>query len=323
MIGIKRIKNCLLTITGLLFILTGHVWAEDGIPEGYILVEGDILIPVDAAYDGAYGATLWTNGVISYEFHDNVNATNQQRAIDAMEAWSETTTVTFIPHTTEANYVRFMDHDSRNYSALGMVGGRQTIAIHRWDRFGTIAHEIGHTLSLFHEQGRPDRVDYVTINTDRINEDGGNNFNLVPSAQVYGPYDFDSVMHYSQCSFSICDDCSVDPDNCRTITVNPLYATEWQDKIGQRTHLSYLDQVTIQMLYPETYWKFINGNYTGLPHYPETGSFTWPYNTFAEGIGAVLPGGTLIVQPDTYVLTGYTFSKHMLIRAPLGDVLIE
>ena len=100
------IQKTLLTIMGLLFILSGPIWAEEGIPEGYMLIEGDILLPVDAAYDATYRATYWPNGIVPYEFHDNVNAVNQQRAIDAMAEWSAVANLTFVLRTTQTNRIR-------------------------------------------------------------------------------------------------------------------------------------------------------------------------------------------------------------------------
>lgn len=307
----------------LIIMMAGYVWAEEGIPEGYLLIEGDILLPVDAAYDATYGATYWPNGVVPYEFHANVNATNQQRAIDAMAEWSAIANLTFVLRTTQTNRIRFMDHPDRNYSEIGMVGGSQDIAIVSWTTQIIIAHEIAHALGFWHEQSRPDREEYVIINWDRIEEDFKHNFNIRPLAFVYGPYDFDSAMHYGQCSFSTCVSCSADLDACRTITAKPDYAGS-QSMMGQRTHLSYLDQVSMQMVYSGTDWIFIDGTYAGWPINLEFGTFEMPYDTFGEGISAVTNGGTLIVQPDTYELTdNYLFSRNMLIRAPLGDTLFK
>ncbi len=321
MIRKQCVINRMFTLMGLIFILAGQVWAEEGIPEGFMLIEGDILISVDAAYDSAFGATYWPNGVVPYMFDVNVNATNQQYAIDAMNEWSAIANITFVLRTTENNYVRFLDHASKNYSSVGMVGGRQTIAIHNWTNWTTIAHEIAHTMGFWHEQSRPDRDTYVTINWDRIIDEEEPNFDKRISAGVYGPYDFDSRMHYSQCSFPDCGHtaCNADPDNCRTITVKPPYDTEWQSKIGQKTHLSYLDKVSMQMIYPGESWIFVDSNYIGL----QLGTFGMPHRQLSAGISDVLTGGTLIVQPYTYEVTNYTLSKAMLIRAPLGDVLFQ
>ena len=56
-----------------------------------------------------------------------------------------------------------------------------------------------HTLGMFHEQSRPDRDDYVTINTNNIEADKKNNFRRYKTTQIntYNvPYDYTSIMHY-------------------------------------------------------------------------------------------------------------------------------
>ena len=80
----------------------------------------------------------------------------------------------------------------------------------------------------------------MTINYKHIQSGYERNFDIAASTN-YGPYDFDSVMHYDKCALST--DCS--PSfNCvcthYTITVPPPN-TQWQDLIGQLTHLSQLD----------------------------------------------------------------------------------
>jgi hypothetical protein len=50
----------------------------------------------------------------------------------------------------------------------------------------TIAHEIGHSLGLHHEQLRDDRVSFIT------------NYDSYGSSASWGPYDYASVMHYKK-----------------------------------------------------------------------------------------------------------------------------
>ena len=60
-------------------------------------------------------------------------------------------------------------------------------------------HEIGHSLGFFHEQSRPDRDSYITVNFNNIQINTENNFLKYSTADIntYGtPYDFASDMHY-------------------------------------------------------------------------------------------------------------------------------
>ena len=94
---------------------------------------------------------------------------------------------------------------------------------------------------------RSDRDTFVMVHLDRVCQDCcsgspcDHNFDLEAGSTDYGAYDFDSVMHYGQCAFSVCNNCGADLTNCRTITVLPPNATTWQNAIGQRNHLSDLD----------------------------------------------------------------------------------
>ena len=66
-------------------------------------------------------------------------------------------------------------------------------------QLGTVVHEILHSMGMLHEQSRPDRDDYLTIDFDNIKSDKKDNFlkygwNSVDTREI--PYDLGSVMHY-------------------------------------------------------------------------------------------------------------------------------
>ena len=110
----------------------------------------------------------------------------------------------------------------------------------------------------------------------------------------YGPYDFDSVMHYGQCAFSTCGDCGADLVNCRTITVKPAYES-WQTLIGQRDHLSYFNALVMSFLYPEPNWRFVQASHGGA----EAGTFLMPFRTFQLGVTSTRRMGHYGCSRDT------------------------
>jgi hypothetical protein len=303
----------------------------DGIPEGWMIIEGDILVPIIAT-ESVFATNLWPNGVVPYEFDTNVSPGNQASMLAAMAVWEAVANVQFVVLNGHSNYIHIQNHSSQNNSEVGMKDPGQIVNIVSWGSQFIMAHELGHALGFWHEQSRWDRNTYVTIE-DRIastcgpngDESCAPNFDLHIFADVYGPYDFNSVMHYGQCAFSICGlmNCQANPSNCRTITVNPPWNTTWQNAIGQRTSLSKLDQLTMSFLYPEIDWVFVNKSYILAPPCRSTqlGTFLYPYCEFTNGAQLVPAGGIVIIQPGTYSSVG-TYTKAMTLRAPLGGVIL-
>jgi len=101
---------------------------------------------------------------------------------------------------------------------------------------GTVLHELGHAMGLFHEQQRPDRDDFITVNEENIEPGKESNFVKLTSSQcvTHASYDYGSLMHYDETDFSR----------------NGQPTIEAPQDVGQRDHLSPLDLATIRRLMP-------------------------------------------------------------------------
>ncbi|MBL9030579.1 MAG: hypothetical protein JNM80_02590 [Phycisphaerae bacterium] len=293
------------------------------VPEGYVLIEGDIQVRLAdyLAYvngaDATFGTvTFWPVAPIAFDFAANVNATNQQRAIDAMNAIAARVGVTFVARTSQSNWIRFNDSTGNN-SPVGMQGGQQTINIVSWGSQFVIIHELYHSLGFWHEQSRPDRNTFVTINLANVCQNCcsgsscNHNFNIVSGATTYGAYDFDSFMHYDRLAFSV--------NGQNTIIVNQPFTSQWQNAIGQRNHFSYFDEITARGIYRFSFDRWWKPGAAGNT----SGNLLNPMNnpTFAAAYNAAPAGVFMFIKDNANYPAVGTYSKAMTIQAPNGATL--
>ncbi len=324
--------------------------------EDYVIIEGDIEVSraqyeelIAARFSPQSGtlpstAKLWSNGIIPFEFDTPgcplnapttcVSFANQKVISNTIAVLEAAAFVRFQQcpgNKCTGNFVH-IQNDTGNSSQVGMQGGSQILRISSWASPFVIIHEWLHCLGFYHEQSRPDRGNFVTINCGNILGDSGDcttsqtnvDFGIRNDASVYGYYDFDSLMHYDRCAFSVgcppgmtCN-CAASQE---TIQVKAPNTAQWQSQIGQRTHLSSLDALTLFFLYPRGGdWRFVDPTYTG-GRGPSDGTFLRPYQSLSVGINATPIRGTLWLQPGVYRANQLT--KMITIRAPLGGVTIN
>ncbi len=302
-----------------------EIGSPQGLPKGYILIEGDIAVPKDFYVKScwskdSYWPKVGTVYQIPYTFDSGLSQAQRIACLTAMGYWEAVANVDFVGKGTQTDYINFFAGDG-NWSMVGRQGNQQNISIVSWGNAYVIAHEICHSLGFWHTQSRPDRDNYVTINWNCIDskpDDMSHNFDKHNDAGYYGPYDFTSVMHYGGGSFyDAGDNISCDGSNL-TIKVKAAYAT-YQDSIGQRDHLSFWDARMMSFIYYYNNWRFVDLNNNNV----ENGSFEKPYNTFNEGVSNTPSGGTLWLRPGSYNLDGdITGGKEMTIETTWTDVEI-
>lgn len=263
---------------------TGWIYGPGGNPvevrytvhKGRGIFEGDInLGPVDkipATREALVGGPgprrgvvidgstyRWNTGVVYYTI--GTEFTTSQRGIirDALNHINQRARGVKFYEGTAANRIHFTGSGAGATtcdSPVGRQGGVQVINLGPGCVYkGIVAHEVLHSLGMFHEHSRCDRDTYVRIEWDSIKAGLASNFNkMCTGATDLRNYDVTSIMHYGPRDFGIVVGYG---DTLQVIHSRIDPAQEAQ--MGQRVALSSTDASTLGDLYPPPTPTYISG----------------------------------------------------------------
>jgi hypothetical protein len=164
---------------------------------------------------------------------------------DAIEEIQSKTCLKFFPRSNEKDYIAIDNDFTGCWSAVGKVGGKQTVNIQTPGcivRPGTVIHELLHATGFFHEQSRFDREKHVKVNFQNIEAGREINFEKFSEDEIssYGvSYDIDSVLHYSPYAFSVGN----------RMTIESLFGESYNERMGQRVKMSEGDIAKVNKMY--------------------------------------------------------------------------
>jgi len=181
---------------------------------------------------------------IPFEMGPEMPIITRAIAQDAKRNYALRTCIDLKPWEGEENYIQVHQYGGCwSYIGWAYAGGQDlSIGSGCNSQSGTFQHEFMHALGIFHEQSRPDRDTYVSINLTYVSPGTEGNFAKYTFDEVSiedVPYDYESVMHYSATGF-------VQPPGSTSIDPKIPYFSK---VIGQRKDFSRNDVQKINHMY--------------------------------------------------------------------------
>jgi len=187
-----------------------------------ILEKVDPIVPqrllpsfVTNSFGVAYSTYLWPKVGNQYQVpYIITSGTGNLASLTAAIAQFNDTfpNIQFVARVAQTDYVNFYFDPTNNSgeceAIVGRAGGEQPVGGAGGSSnpctVGTVLHELGHVIGLWHEQSRPDRNTYVSVNYGNLIKGSISNFNQIyDNAQTFGTlFDYASIMQYPAFAFS-------------------------------------------------------------------------------------------------------------------------
>ncbi|XP_018410804.1 PREDICTED: meprin A subunit beta-like [Nanorana parkeri] len=217
---------------------TNHVSCCPG--SGLELFEGDI-VNNPMGRNTIIGLQYRWPLTVPYYLEDSLSINAKGVILKAFERFRLKTCINFKPWSGEKNYISvFKGNGCYSYVGNQQIGKQMLSIGTGCDNVEIVQHKLLHALGFLHEQSRSDRDDYVTIVWENIQSSQVSNFQLYDESIATFldvPYDYTSVMHYSNKAFST--------GKATIITKN----AQFNNVIGQQTDLSPDDVLKLNRLY--------------------------------------------------------------------------
>merc|ERR1711915_267095 len=152
----------------------------------------------------------WPKAIIPYKIANGFSSSQINTIYAGMKMWMRKTCIRFVQagsneaRSTGHNHYITIFSGQGCYSSVGYNHRSHQVSLQAGGctYAGIVAHELGHTIGLHHEQCRPDRDSYLNIFLSNVPSKMRFNFNKVSGTSNFGmPYDYCSLMHYGATAF--------------------------------------------------------------------------------------------------------------------------